>query len=1136
MIRVRNEIWCLLGWTLAVVAMRIGDETIRLSDSRRLDVILHFVFWAVGILALHLIFRAFRRHGIEQEKARQDLRSSEQRYRELFMHMSEGFSVHEMIHDAAGRPVDYRFVAVNPAFERLTGLSAAAIIGRTVREVIPGIETEWIQRYGRVVETGEPIRFEQPASELGKVFSVEAFRPAPGMFACTFTDITEQRAREETIVQNEARLSAILQSIDDLVFVIDNEGRFGKFARSERAELLTTAAGFEGRLYSEVLPPIVSERLAFAIERVRATGRTEPFEYELTIDGMTTCWSARVSPLRDPERGILGSVVVTRDITIRRLGEQRLRQRNRFLEGVENISTILLGGIDAPDTFDRVAQEVALMTGFSSSVITLVSSDTDWGEFRFVGLAGVENDQRVLPEYRLDNSITGRVIRERTAVSIEGVEKVRDAVHERFKGELFARVVAVPIFHGERALGSVMVADRQSEVADSVLVHVLSGVANQIAIHLARIETEKARRRNEVELLSIYEHAPVIMALLDESAGVIRSNRAAQEFSGMSYEAGRALRPGELLGCLGSLYNKDGCGHGPVCSQCALRHAVLDTIHTGKTYRQIDVRKEVVSGKSIKTVELLVSTAPLNLDGGRRVLLVMEDVTKVRVAEDRVREQAALLDVTHDAIFVHDTTGRVLYWNKGAETLYHVPRTDAVGRRVEELIVSKAPVAATGSVGSIGGVTENEQTTRDGREIVVQSRRSEIRDDSGAVRSILVVNTDITEVRRLNQHLLRAQRLESIGTLASGIAHDLNNILAPIMMSIGLLKPNCGESDRSILEMIETCVRRGGDILRQVLLFARGVDGQRVAVQPRHMLNEVLRIIRETFPRSISITTKVCAEPWTITGDPTQIQQVLLNVCVNARDAMPHGGELHVEVGNRTIRPDEPRIHPRAEPGRYVLIEISDTGTGMPPELLEKIFDPFFTTKPQGQGTGLGLATSLGIVEKHGGFVHVQSTVGQGSTFCIYFPGGDASPAAAVATEAPVPAGDGARILVVDDEPAVRMLVKHMLQIAGYRVSVAYDGQEAVELLRGDKEGFAVIVTDLMMPRLDGVRFIEALRTMLPGQSIIAMTGVGEERRVQDAMAAGVKIVLNKPFESAELLRTIDRVRRMSGGLAAGVS
>ena len=264
-----------------------------------------------------------------------------------------------------------------------------------------------------------------------------------------------------------------------------------------------------------------------------------------------------------------------------------------------------------------------------------------------------------------------------------------------------------------------------------------------------------------------------------------------------------------------------------------------------------------------------------------------------------------------------------------------------------------------------------------------------MRERDGKPKAILVVNTDITEKKQLESQLLRSQRLESIGTLASGLAHDLNNVLAPIMMAVQFIKDNTEDDGmRACFQTLETCSRRGADIIRQVLMFARGVEGERILLNPKHLIQEMQRIASETFPRSIEINTRISRQPCVLLGDATQIQQVLMNLCVNARDAMPHGGMLTIGLDQkRTGRRPARAIHPKAKPGSYVVISVADTGTGIPPELMDKIFDPFFTTKPLGQGTGLGLPTVLGIAENHGGFVQSGNRAGHGATFSsITFP------------------------------------------------------------------------------------------------------------------------------------------------------
>jgi len=395
-----------------------------------------------------------------------------------------------------------------------------------------------------------------------------------------------------------------------------------------------------------------------------------------------------------------------------------------------------------------------------------------------------------------------------------------------------------------------------------------------------------------------------------------------------------------------------------------------------------------------------------------------------------------------------------------------------------------------------------------------------VNERKGAPRAILVVNTDITEKKKLEAQLLRAQRLESIGTLASGLAHDLNNVLAPILMTVSFLKEGVHDETMSgMVQTLETCAKRGAHIVRQVLTFARGVEGIRVLLQPKHLLDEMDRIARETFPRSLHIQTVIPKQPWLITGDATQIQQVLMNLWVNARDAMPQGGTLTARVENVVISEAEVRLHPKAKPGPYVVISVIDTGTGIPLDLMDKIFDPFFTTKPVGQGTGLGLPTVLGIVESHGGFLHVESEVGRGTTFKVYFPAASTEKEESHETEfTTLPRGNGEIIIIVDDEPAIRDIASRILASHGYRTLTACEGNEAIALFEKNSDKVKAIISDLMMPHMDGPTTIRAMRKIKPDIKTIMITGLSEDARVSEAKAAGCDMVLSKPFTAEQLL------------------
>jgi len=305
------------------------------------------------------------------------------------------------------------------------------------------------------------------------------------------------------------------------------------------------------------------------------------------------------------------------------------------------------------------------------------------------------------------------------------------------------------------------------------------------------------------------------------------------------------------------------------------------------------------------------------------------------------------------------------------------------------------------------------------------------------------------------------------------------------------------------------------------LTFARGVEGVRVQLQPKHLIEEIDRIARETFPRSLYIQTYVCKQPWLITADATQIQQVLMNLWVNARDAMPQGGTLTARVENVEVGFGDPEVqlHPKAKPGPYVVISVIDTGTGIPPELMDKIFDPFFTTKPVGQGTGLGLPTVLGIVESHGGFLHVDSEVGKGTVFKVYLPAASTEKEESHETEfTSLPRGNGEVVLIVDDEPAIREIASRILAAHGYRPLTACEGKEALALFAQNHDKVKAVVSDLMMPRMDGAATIRALRQLKPDLKTIMITGLGEDARVSEAKAAGSDIVLSKPFTAEQLL------------------
>ncbi|MBS0660755.1 MAG: PAS domain S-box protein [Verrucomicrobia bacterium] len=496
-------------------------------------------------------------------------------------------------------------------------------------------------------------------------------------------------------------------------------------------------------------------------------------------------------------------------------------------------------------------------------------------------------------------------------------------------------------------------------------------------------------------------------------------------------------------------------------------------------------------------------------------------------ADAQVREQASLLDKAQDAILVRDLQHRITYWNKSAERLHGWTADEVLGRGARDFLYRDQAAfdESTAKALESGEWTgEMEHLTKDGRTLEVECRLTLVRDEGGAPTSILAIHTNVTERKKLEAQFLRAQRMESIGTLAGGIAHDLNNVLAPILMSVQLLQDELkDEQGRALLEVLETSCQHGADLVRQVLSFARGVKGQRALVNPRHLVRDIQKIIADTFPKNVEFTFRPDRSLWMVTGDSTQLHQVFMNLCVNARDAMPGGGRLTITMRNAEVDEVYAGMNPEARPGNYVVVEVADTGSGIPRALRDRIFEPFFTTKEMGRGTGLGLSTTMAIVKSHGGFINVVSEVGRGTNFEVFLPANveGAAEAAESSAGADLPRGQGQLVLVVDDEAGIRQVAKSALERFGYRVLLATNGAEAIALHAMHREEIAVVLIDMSMPVMDGSTAIVAIRAINPQVRIIASSGLTSREEIDSAVREGRFHFVPKPYTAEKILRVL---------------
>jgi PAS domain S-box-containing protein len=927
------------------------------------------------------------------------------------------------------------------------------------------------------------------------------------------TTLDRQRDAQVTRADRQREIfDTALSTIGDLVYIYDRSGRLVYVNRALTEAFGLRADQLTGRTFEELnYPPELAAKLRAQIAQVIETRQPIKDESPFTFPtGRTRIFEYLIHPVMAADGSCEMVAGSTRDITVFRRAAEESQVAVRRQEALASFGRYALRTGELAAVLDEAVRVVASQLGTEFCKIQQVTDDgaalrvvagTGWRS-QVVGVRALAGGA---------GSAAGHILTADAPVRIDDLRFETRFAEPLLREHNVISGLGTAIPGAQQPWGVIDAYSSTPRRFGDDDVDFVQACAALVGAAVERQRAQSALLESEARHRAVVEASLDAIITMDADGRITGFNPAAERIFG--WTRGEAL--GRLL--VDTIVAPQ---HRAAHAAGLARHVATGEARiTGERMELTALRRDGTEFPVEVTVVRQGPETPPTFVG------FLRDLTTAHRVRRELAQQAALLDSARDVIMVRDFDHRILYLNKSAEAVLGWSAAEAIGQRAPDLFRSDARAyeRATREVRERGEwAGEVRKTTRAGAAIIMDSRWTVVRDERGTPTAVMSIETDITERRKLELQFLRAQRMEGIGTLAGGIAHDLNNVLTPIMMGVELLKPLEDDPDRiEILRTIEASARRGAEMVRQVLSFARGVDGQRAPVRVKHLLDDVAKIAADTFPKNIRVTCETAAGLPDVIGDPTQLHQVLINLCVNARDAMPEGGELRLHAEQAMVDEHYAAQTPDARPGTYVRVSVRDTGIGVAEADLERIFEPFFTTKPHGAGTGLGLSTSMAIVKSHGGFLHANSERGKGTTMQVFVPVSEVAAPAVSVSGPELPRGHGELVLVVDDEVSVREITRQTLESFGYRVMLASDGAEAIACYARERERIDVVLTDMMMPVMDGAAAIRVLFKMNPEVRIIAASGLAAEARVADAAAAGVRHFLPKPYTADVLLRAL---------------